>query len=329
MDDVTNQDLEALGYVVTWFRAGHACVVWDETEHWIGEGHDEHGALRAAVAAMLPSRAARVAVEAMLADRHANHGQPVTGPEVAEPSTAEPAPAAPTAYDVERPASVRPTASPDLSDVVPLVAAHLVTSLALPTAMHESASEIAVRDRALADVNAIARRIEDAADELPRMAPEIQRLTMFVWLARARELQDNAPHDDRIYDRVAKIAWQLGGLAKVCWPGNIAALKRESAPQRSLSGLCDSNELQRASPRTWGEAADAAEAALEKRVSAADFDDGWSDTRCADGRPAEQHIAEADLAAVLDPRHVPTRARGTRARRTAGGSNRLNSWASF
>src|SRR5690242_21658784 len=60
--DLDEADLLALGYRVARFRDGRACVIWDASEQWVGEGVDEKSAFASALTRMLPAGGARAVV---------------------------------------------------------------------------------------------------------------------------------------------------------------------------------------------------------------------------------------------------------------------------
>jgi hypothetical protein len=46
-------------------------------------------------------------------------------------------------------------------------------------------------------------------------------MTMFTWLARARDLEDRFPSDPRVSERVPEIAARPGAYAKAYGPGTV------------------------------------------------------------------------------------------------------------
>ena len=341
MIHLTEPDLGYLGYAVTYFRAGRGCVVWDESEAWIGVGADSCEARRAAVAAMLPSHLARVVVEAMLAERRA------------ENLTAEPEPTA-LAVGATTPTHLVPTAQPTPSvevdseavatDTAPVaVQREPALQVTAPQAQHSAGLDpvpgaintgsvdvgpepTAVRaalagldsnqvdsapesvpsalvtgttfdmEVAIEAIDAIENAVAAAEPELAMMAPEMQRLQIFAWVARARAIAEALGDPDDATRRVGCFVPQVRRLARLWWPGGIDALRLAAVPTQSLRGLVSSDELSEVRPLTWGDAAQAAERLLAARLARVPFDGGWSDMRTPRIDAADAD-ADADRAA--------------------------------
>lgn len=284
-NDLTEHHLELFGYSVTWFRDGRGCVVWDETEHWVGEGADRSEALRASVALMLPSRAARHAVAAVVALRSmegaATRPEPTPAPSAVPPLAlplAEPLPVAEDAAPVEIDA---PCAAPERTTVTPPP-----SSPALP------GRDVNDVQAAIEALDAIENAVTAAEPDLAMMAPELQRLQMVAWVTRARAVAEQFTEVDRVVRRVRRLSARVAGLSKSWWPGAIGALRPGAAPAQSLRGLVTSDELSAACPQTWGDAADAVEPVLAARLTRVPFDGGWSDLRTPN---VEGAAADADV----------------------------------
>ena len=81
----------------------------------------------------------------------------------------------------------------------------------------------------LAIVDGIQKEIERDLNDLGLMAPEVQRLEMLSWIARARACVGRAEATE-VHVAVAKVAKRLSELAKVLWPGNVKALQLATMP---------------------------------------------------------------------------------------------------
>jgi hypothetical protein len=226
------------GYRIVFRRDGWVeCLAVRESERWVGRGDDDAGAIADLAAAMFPSFAARRALEAVLATR-------------ALPAT--PSPQLPVASSV-----IAPVISPVELAVQAIAKAPAPVVEAPPPVApvqkeqrreepREDVPEATV-DEALSALSQLGSEIEDARDDVGRMAPERQRLYLLGWICRARAWEEAAEGEQVVIATVARIAKRLSDFAKTWWPGNVRPLQLTARPEDVLPSATVA--------RTWSEAA--------------------------------------------------------------------------
>lgn len=215
---------------------GFVAVVARDDERWLGWGSTPDAAIGHALAQAFPSGAARALLERFVEsteDEQAVHL-------IADRDALE--------VPVERNHEETIGASPSDAADPPS------PSGGLPDAAHADAGAIPI-DEARAELDALADRIESARPELAFMAPELQRLHMTAWIARARAVQE-AIDDEDAGRTVAGIAARLTDLAKLWWPGSVIALQLDCRPRDAARSVGVPNSLEL---RTWADVADAVE----------------------------------------------------------------------
>ena len=265
--------LEAAGYAVKVQSAGWTrCAVSRGEERWVGHGFDTDDALDHALAQMFPSHMAReVLTRALASPRRALQLQMPprqVGRGVAE---AKPTPAAVAASAATTP---RPPEA-----VTPRAPAGKVQ--ASPAREAEALRELA----------ALLHHIDQEEPAFAVLAPDRQRLLETLWISRARAHAE-AADSDAVQERVDVIARRLTELARAYYPGNVRALQFAARPADAQAGTRP--------PRSWPEAAVAAEQALDalcEAAPAAGLDaKGWADVEPVD--PAPEHADEVARAAA-------------------------------
>lgn len=257
------------GWVECLLVAGH--------ERWLGRGGDEAEALHDAIGQMAPSRLTRQVLQQALQrwcegqsdddDELTDDDEPEAGVQAAVDADDEPAveQIAPTvlrrATPAVRPAPLRVREERVIRDGV----APTVTSLADRAERARAAQE--ARDR----LSALQEEIQDAEEDLGRMAPERIRLELLHWIASARGIQQTASHDPEVERLVRDIANRLGQLAKQLWPGTVRALRLDAEPEGALQG-----HARGSGAHTWAEVAVQVEAILDELMGEDDRD-GWDD----------------------------------------------------
>jgi hypothetical protein len=230
------------GYRIAFRRDGWVeCLAIREDERWVGRGDDDAGAIADLVAAMFPSHAARVALETQLRAR-----QPIEAPKPVV------APVTPVELAMK---VVAPVAEP-----TPIVVAPPP-----PAPPKEQAKEQAKEppretrreereepdrasiDEALAALGQLGAEIEEARDDVGKMAPERQRLYLLGWICRARAWEEAADGEQAVIATVARIAKRLSDFAKSWWPGNVRPLQLTARPEDVLPSATVAH--------TWSEAA--------------------------------------------------------------------------
>lgn len=264
--------LRAAGFRCLTRREGWwECLLLDGESSWHGRGESEAEAVRAALAAMVPSGRARALLIEALATRnlHAAVAETVLEP-VLEP-VVEPMPElvvesvhelaagiateAPAAPAEEPPPPAAPSPPPRAPRVAP------------------SAEEV---QRALADVAELRECIVAAAPELGAESPRRIRLNILGWIAAARAFQESYSGQRKIEDAVYDIAQRLQAIARRLWPGSVPALQLHQTPR----GCCEMLHLpaEAEPPKTWRELAACVGEELATQEARTDRDeDGWAD----------------------------------------------------
>jgi hypothetical protein len=254
--------LESIGYQIAFRCEGWTeCLVWCDDERWLGRGGSCGGALEDALSQMLPSRAARLASPSFHASDAANHGPIVSNDEPREDSrSSDPVPEETASSPAESERS-----SP--ADVVPV------------SVEPQPDPALSVED-ALRSLDPLEDRISAERPELGLATPERQRLVILGWICHARAVEDAAGHSPEVEERVHGIAVGLTVLSKLYWPGSVVGLQLHKMPEDTVRDLPATWKT--APPKTWEEAATAAEEALrqvEARDAKAGRDEyGWADS---------------------------------------------------
>ena len=189
-------------------------------------------------------------------------------------------------------------------------------------------------DEASADVDVLDQLIDSKIGELALMTPERQRLGILAWICHGRALQSAADNHPRVVHKVTNLARRLTVLSKLWWPGSVTALQLDATPQ-SVGRELDLPSHER--PHSWLDAAEAAEAALQ-RVELRDEEDrrdeyGWSDATYLSPCPTNPNVMLTTvvrklegIAGTLEQR--PPGKAGPEARRpTAEQGQELRAWA--
>ncbi|MFT3775483.1 MAG: hypothetical protein QM820_59810 [Minicystis sp.] len=294
------------------FRSGGwvECLVLRERERWLGRGDTEDAALEDALAAMLPSHAARMLLASAVTEeaegpistcqrvpaRAPEPEIPAAAPEpeihgdalittlpfaAPPPEPAAPAPEPALTMPAPEPAAPIPEARAAIPEVQ-LAASPLQEPQSAPPPEEPRSApvpeEIVKRpslDEALADLDKILRGVEDQLSTFARLAPLRQRTLLLLWICRARAFEDALPHERDVQRRIGMIARRLTELAKTFWPGSVRALQMTARPwdlpELRLRGAT--------APRTWTEAVGRAEHILAEQLAEAEHagldDDGW------------------------------------------------------
>ena len=274
--------LDELGYVLTPRADGFVEVLVErDAERWLGRGHDADAALADVVAQMFPSHAARQGLASLLEQAEPAEAiadpEPADEHEVVECEQDEAVGEPPSRAVVEpEPGTSEAESGPKPGEVIELP--------------HRAP------DEALTEVQGILAEIQEAEEEIALMAPRLVQLHMLSWICRGREQQSEFPNDARVRRTVASIASHLGRLANRYWPGNVPALRANTAPsatQRVL-GVPET-------PSTWREAAEAADDAIAELLANPDFDeDGWRDRERLRPRPNDPERLLASLLADVE-----------------------------
>lgn len=253
-------------------RAWKECLISHEEERWVGRGATQDDALLDAVRAMAPA----VVIRALLEERVGN-----TAVGAAPAPSLKPVAAEPTSTVRTRPAPTRAAEIPVRPRLVTIDprdnTAHVSTGPD-PDELRELVHS--VRER----LDDMQEEIEDALDDLSRMAPDRIRLALLGWIAAARAVGAEGHGDGEVERRVRDIASRLGQLAKQLWPGTVRALRLDAEPDGALQG-----QVRGAKTPTWKDVAVLAEKTLDDLLeSQAGY--GWFDR----GTPAPSAM-EAEI----------------------------------
>jgi hypothetical protein len=316
MASLTEQ-LQSAGYrIVIEQRAWWHCLIDEDGASWTGEGADAERAARAAFQRMVPSRIAR---DGLLAQWNAQ--APLVAAYEEELST-PPHPevtAATTAVVMEEARILPPPPPADESSSaqVELVADSEPKVEALAVAPAEvqsveasvSAPDVAHREPALpmtdhleyADVRGLLDELEEElevhADDVGLWAPQIMRLMMLHWIARARACEDACGNQSDVCERVHDVARTIAGWAKRYWPGTVDALQVEQVPEGSWRFLGHAALQQ---PRTWTAVAECALAEVARVLAAGNVDeDGWADHQALEPRHPNPDAVLHDIGSRL------------------------------
>ena len=155
----------------------------------------------------------------------------------------------------------------------------------------------------LADLQMVAARVEAGIPEAALMAPQLQKLHVLAWIARARTLEFEAARARSASEACGAIARRLTVLCKTWWPGSVRALQLDATPERASreQGLPEATK--------WLDVAIAAESRLEVLNAEHPSDDGWRDTAVLapppDDGAREVAIAVSTIERLIAPLSSP------------------------
>jgi hypothetical protein len=241
--NATERTLELLGYIVHHRQDGWCeCLIATPGEAWLGHGSSAELALDQALAQMLPSKAAKSLFSACVA---ATEAEPATEP-ATEPApicvdplaaidaifgaTAEPAPEC--VPDAPEPA-VESEDETELPFEAPRVLSRPAAATPVPVPLTPSpppAMFESRESRPALSLDGIERDIEDAESlDFALLAPDLMRMQMLAWAARARDVQDQTG-GSATESRTRAIVQRLTQLGKRYWPGSVPALRQTATP---------------------------------------------------------------------------------------------------
>lgn len=300
----------------TWFE----CLLWHDRERWLGRGATADEALDDALHQCLPSslgwrllqRFLTAPVEVVDVAPTPADDAPVEPPADPTPVGVEPAIAAespaPAAVvdDAPRPTSgaSRPSSVGGTPAPSPTPAPAAIREVQAEPTRPELPREYI--DRALAEVQHLRRQIDADSEELALSAPARQRLVMLGWIAAARAVEEEIPDDERVTRAVQGVAKQLTTFCKRWWPGSVKALQLDCRPEQVVNEI--PGEVL-APPRTWYEAREVIESALE-RAEQRDLDagrdaQGWSDGARLTPYPRDPVSLLGELTAAIEAQSGP------------------------
>lgn len=289
--------LQENGYRVAFRDQGWVeCLLWCDGERWLGRGADRDEAADDALRQAFPSRAARLLLAGL--------GAPavVSAPEQAPP---EAVPPDELTDDAPPPEETEPAAPPEAPPPEAKPPEDLVAPVPAPQPAPQPRRRIVeamTTEEALDSLGLLEDAITAERPEVALMVPERQGLILLAWICRARSAEESTEEEPEVVARVADLARTLSGWSKAWWPGTVVGLRRDASPGdvgRALGIAVDDR------PRTWAEAATAAEAkieAWEERDERAGLDEyGWADAAYLEPGPLRPDQQLHELRRRVEP----------------------------
>jgi hypothetical protein len=159
-------------------------------------------------------------------------------------------------------------------------------------------------------LDALEEELEVHADDVGQCAPQIMRLRILHWIARARACEDACGNQSDVRELVTRIWGTLFYWSKRYWPGPVDALQAEQGPQNCWWHL---GQTAMQKPLTWTAVAECALVEVARVLAEGKVDeDGWADHQALEPRHSNPDALLHDIGSRLrtllpcldgDPRH--------------------------